>query len=133
MDRRRFLLMTAGLVVELSAAPNVLASSGSPRPIGLVTADREAHVVALNLVDGRTVARAPTLAGPRSIEAVAGGALVAHTQIGRVSLLDAETLSVRRIVDGFRAPRYTAASRDPREALAYVTDSSLGEVVTVDL
>lgn len=136
MDRRRFLLAAAGVTVELALVPKGLATRLGGAPLALVTADREAHVVVLDLTDARVVARVPTLAGPRSIEAVAdGGALVAHTQIGRVSLLDAETLSVRRIIGGFREPRYTASTRAAAasEALAYVTDSALQEVVTVDV
>src|SRR3990172_5461056 len=97
MDRRRFLLAAAGVTVELALVPNGVAARLGGAPLALVTADREAHVVVLDLTDARVVARVPTLAGPRSIEAVAdGGALVAHTQIGRLSLLDAETLSVQR-------------------------------------
>jgi DNA-binding beta-propeller fold protein YncE len=133
MDRRRFLLAAAGLAAELAVASDAVASKVRGVPLVLVTADRESHVVVLDPADARVVARVRTLAGPRSIEAVAGGALVAHTQIGRVSLLDAESVSVRRVVDGFHAPRYTAAYRDPVEALAYVTDSNLREVVAVDV
>jgi DNA-binding beta-propeller fold protein YncE len=98
-------------------------------PLAFVTADLDADVVVVDPETARVVARIPTLPGPRSIEAVGSTALVAHTALGRLSLVDAGTLRVRIVVHGFRAPRYTAA----RGPLAYVTDSARGEVVTVDV
>jgi hypothetical protein len=133
VDRRRFLLATAGLAFDLALAPEALAVAARRPPLALVTADHEAHVVVLHLPSGRVLRRIPTPAWPRSIETVAGGALVAHTDIGRISLVETETLSVRHVVGGFRAPRYTAESRDGEEPLAYVTDEKLGEVVAVDV
>jgi DNA-binding beta-propeller fold protein YncE len=56
-------------------------------------------------------------------------ALVAHTALGRLSLVESAELHVRKVVDGFGAPRYTAG----RGLLAYVTDSARREVVTVDV
>ncbi len=133
MDRRRFLLAAAGVAVDVAVVPSAFAR-GMPRgPLALVTADHEAHVVVLQLPSARVLRRIPTLAWPRSIETVAGGALVAHTDIGRISIVDEQTLSVRHVLAGFRAPRYTAESRDSAEALAYVTDEQLGEVVVVDV
>lgn len=109
-------------------APAALAK-GPDASFALVTADLDAHVVAVDLESGRIVGRIPTQWGPRSIEAVGRGtALVAHTEIGRVSLVEAESFRVRRTLGGFREPRYTAA----RGRIAYVTDSARGEVVAVD-
>jgi hypothetical protein len=133
VDRRRFLVSAVGLAADLALAPAALSSPRSRGPVALVTADREAHVVVLSLPDGRVLRRIPTPSGPRSIETVAGGALVAHSDSGRISLIGSETLSVRHVVGGFRQPRYTASGHDPRRALAYVTDEKLGEVVVVDL
>ena len=100
--------------------------------VALVTADLEAHIVAVELTAGRVVRTIETAPGPRSIESSAFGlALVAHTQAGRVTVLDAGSLEVRAVLDGFGEPRYTAMH--PYERLAYVTDSSGQEVVTVDL
>ena len=69
-------------------------------------------------------------------------AVVAHTTSGRLSIVHAPSLSVRRVVDGFVEPRYTAVlPADPGAAVwparsrpfAFVTDSGRREVVTVDV
>ena len=97
-----------------------------------MTADTQAHVAVVDPADGRILCRLETLPGPRSIESVGGTvAVVAHTAGGALSLVDARTLSVRRVLRGFREPRYTAAH--PGGRYAFVTDSGRGEVVTVDV
>jgi DNA-binding beta-propeller fold protein YncE len=124
MNRREFVLAAAALPFGLRAHP--------PSAIALVTADLEAHVVAVDLERGRVAERLSTLPGPRSIQSVGPRtAVVAHTASGRVSLVEAGPLRVRAVLDGFAEPRYTAASADLRHA--YVTDSGRGEVVAVDL
>jgi len=129
MDRRAFLLTAAALPFSLAYGPRATAGGIPDRPFALVTADLDAHVVAVDLSNGRVLGRIPTQLGPRSIEALpGGGAFVAHTDLGRVTLLDARSFRVRRVIGGFRAPRYTAAFGDH----AYVTDSARGEVVTVN-
>jgi hypothetical protein len=100
--------------------------------MALVTADTEAHVVALSLPDGAIRARIATVEGPRSIERAPGArALVAHTSQGAVSLLEGTPPSVRRVLHGFGAPRYSAVRADGRHA--YVSDSGHGEIAVVDL
>jgi DNA-binding beta-propeller fold protein YncE len=137
MDRREFLVAAAAVPLALSAAPRSLASNLGARPLALVTADLESHVVVLDLETGRSLANIPTGPGPRSIESVhRRTAVVAHTQHGVVSLIASMSaqeprLAVRRELETFAAPRYTAAH--PRAALAYVTDSSNEEVVTLDV
>lgn len=107
-----------------------LAAGGAPRePVGLVTADREAHVVVVDLARGRVVRRIPTPHYPRSIEAVGAAAVVAHSEIGRVSLIRGRR--VVHVLGGFGEPRYTAAHPDGRHA--YVTDAKRGELVTIDV
>lgn len=128
MDRRRFLLAAAAAPFAASRVPAALAAAS---PLALVTADLEAHVVAVELESGRIRARIPTRPGPRSIERVGGTAVVAHTDQGAVSLLDGSSLAVRHVLDGFEEPRYTAASRDGRTA--FVTDSGRVDVATVDV
>ncbi len=117
----------------LAAAPLALRTGGSARALALVTADLESRLVALDARSGAVLAHVPTLPGPRSIEAVAGGAtaLVCHTQHGAISLVDARTLTVVHELGGFSEPRYTAAAPDRRHA--YVTDAKLGQVVVVDV
>jgi DNA-binding beta-propeller fold protein YncE len=100
-------------------------------PLALVTADTQAHVAVVDAATGRIVRRIPTLPGPRSIESVGGAAVVAHTARGVLSIVDARTLAVRRVLGGLEAPRYTAAH--PAGRFAFVTDSGRGEVFTVDV
>ena len=126
MKRREFVAATLAAVV----APDALARSLGGTPAALVTADLEAHVVAVEVVSGRTLREIPTLADPRSIEAVGNLALVGHTAQGAVSIVDGATLRVRRVLDGFAEPRYTAALGDNRHAL--VTDSGRSELVVLD-
>ena len=128
MDRRRFLLAAAVAPFVASRIPDALAAAA---PLALVTADTEAHVVAVELGTGRVRTRIPTRPGPRSIERAGRVAVVAHTDVGAVSLLDGATLSVAHVLESIEEPRYTAASRDGRHA--FVTDSSRIELATIDL
>ena len=129
MRRRDFL--AAALV--LAAVPGrALGRATGGAAVALVTADLEAHVVALELSSGRVLTRIRTAPGPRSIEASAyGQVVVAHIPAGVVTILDAATLSVRAVLHGFGEPRY--AAMHPGEPLAYVTDSALEQVVAIDL
>jgi sugar lactone lactonase YvrE len=122
VDRRQFLLGTAALV----AVPRALA--GSAAPLVLATADLEARVLVLDAATGRVVRRIATPAYPRSIEAVGRLALVAHSELGLVTVVDAHR--VRHVLRGFGEPRYTAAHPDGRHA--YVTDAARGEVILLD-
>jgi DNA-binding beta-propeller fold protein YncE len=124
VDRRAFIAGAAGLVL----APNALAAR---REAALVTADEEARLVAVDLVSGDVLRSVRTLPGPRSIEAVGATAVVAHSELGAVSVVRARTLEVVRVLRGFDEPRYTAGHPDGRHA--YVTDAGRGEVVVVDV
>jgi hypothetical protein len=119
VDRRDFLAAAA-------AAPFVLRGT---LPTVLVTADTEAHVVAVDLLTGLVRKRIRTPPGPRSIELVGDSAVVAHTAVGEVSIV--RGLEVRHVLGGFVEPRYTASARDGRHA--FVTDSGNAELVTVDV
>jgi DNA-binding beta-propeller fold protein YncE len=57
-------------------------------------------------------------------------AVVAHTEHGVVTLLDAATSRIRAELEAFAEPRYTAVH--PKLPLAYVTDSVREEVVVVN-
>ena len=128
MDRRRFLLAAAAAPFALREVPAALAAAS---PLAFVTADTEAHVAVVDLVAGTVRSRIETHPDPFSIERVGGVAVVAHTNVGAVTIIDARTLSVRHVLDGFEEPRYTAAALDGRHA--FVTDSGRTEVVTVDV
>jgi len=132
MDRRRFLAAAAAPLVFGAVPPAFARNLGGGTPVALVTADLEAHIVAVDLETGRIRKRLETRAWPRSIEAVGDGvALVAHTELGALSLVEAGTDSVEAVAGRFGQPRYTAARPDGR--LAYVTDSARNEVVVVDV
>ena len=124
MNRREFI----GAALLLAAAP---ASAGGRRsPLALVTADRQAHVVAVRLGTGRIVRRIATGEGPRSIEQRGRGpAVVGHALEGLVTLIDPGELRVRRVLRGFSEPRYAAIDGER----AYVTDSGTGELAVIDL
>ncbi|HEX3267912.1 MAG TPA: PQQ-binding-like beta-propeller repeat protein [Gaiellaceae bacterium] len=127
MDRRAFIAGAASLVV----APRALARVGSGLEVALVTADEEARLVAVALASGRVHRYVRTLPRPRSIEAVGPMAVVAHSELGVVTLVRASTLSVEHVLRGFGEPRYTAGHPDGRHA--YVTDAQRGEVVALDV
>jgi DNA-binding beta-propeller fold protein YncE len=131
VDRKQFLGAALTGSLTLATARWALAAGLGGTPVAFVTADLESHVVVLDL-DGATIRRRiRTGPGPRSIESVHDWtAVVAHTEHGVISLLDAAKSRVRAELDGFDAPRYTAVH--PRLPFAYVTDSSREEVVVVD-
>jgi hypothetical protein len=117
VDRRSFLLATA-------AAPFALRGG-----VAYVTADTESHVAVVDLRSGIVVHRIATRPDPRSVERVGDVAVVAHTAVGAVSILDG--FGVRHVLDGFEEPRYTAGAHDGRHA--FVTDSGRVELLTVDV
>ena len=119
MDRRSFLVAAA-------AAPFALRV---PPPLAYATADAESRVVVVDLATGAVRSRIPTRPDPRSVERVGGGAVVAHTAVGAVSVLDG--LAVRHVLDGFEEPRYTAAALDGRHA--FVTDSGRADLAAIDV
>lgn len=127
MNRREFVVAAAAAVV----APEALARSLGGRPVALVTADLESHVVAVDLARARVWRRIRTARDPRSIESVGNDAVVAHTEPGLVTIIDGARLRVRRVLDGFDEPRYAVSAGDGRHAL--VTDSGRAELVVLDV
>jgi len=124
VDRRAFLGAAAAAVL----APRAAAPDAA---VVLVTADLEARLVAVDLRRGRIVRRLPTPAYPRSIEKVGAAAVVAHPELGAVSIVDGRRLALTHVLRGFGEARYTAAHPDGRHA--YVTDAARGEVVALDV
>jgi DNA-binding beta-propeller fold protein YncE len=131
MDRRRFLVAAVSGPLALATDSRALASRLGGTPVAFVTADLESRVVVLVLETGTVVRHIQTGPGPRSIESVHDRlAVVAHTEHGVVTLLDAATSRIRAELDVFAEPRYTAVH--PRRPYAYVTDSAREQVVTLD-
>jgi DNA-binding beta-propeller fold protein YncE len=127
VDRRTFLAGATSLVL----APRTLAQLGAGKELALVTADLEARLVAVDLSSGRIHGYIRTLQKPRSIETVGTVAVVAHSEIGVLTLIDAGRLRVAHVLRGFGEPRYTAGHPDGRHA--YVTDAERGEVLALDV
>src|SRR6188768_901480 len=118
MRRRDFLAAAAVPLVAAAVPERLLAAIAGGGVVAIVTADLESHLVAVETGSGRVVKRIPVSPGPRSIESNGfGQALVAHTAFGRVSVLDAATLTVAGSVAGLGEPRY--ATMHPTERLAY--------------
>jgi len=129
VDRRRFLLAAAAAPFALREVPAALAAAAAP--LAFVTADTEAHVAVVDVVAGAVRSRIETRPDPFSIERVGDVAVVAHTNVGAVTIIDARVLSVRHVLDGFEQPRYTAAALDGRHA--FVTDSGRVDLAAVDV
>jgi hypothetical protein len=127
VDRRAFIAGAASLVL----APRALAQLSFGAEVALVTADLEARLVAVDLRSGRIRRYVPTLPQPRSIETVGETAVVAHSELGVITLVRGEALEIARVLRGFGEPRYTAAHPDGRHA--YVTDAERGEVIVLDV
>jgi DNA-binding beta-propeller fold protein YncE len=127
MDRRAFVTGAVGLAL----APRALARAGASVAVALVTADLESRLVAVDLETGRVSRHVRTLASPRSIETVGNTAVVAHSELGAISLVHGRTLGVAHVLRGFGEPRYTAAHPDGRHA--YVTDAARGELIVLDV
>ena len=129
MNRREFVVAAAALPFALRVAP---AARAGGNPVALVTADLESHVAVVELGTGRIVKTIPTLPGPRSVQDANGRiAVVAHTKIGAVSLINGPALNTRHVLHDFSEPRYTATH--PRGRYAFVTDSKTGDLVAIDL
>lgn len=127
MDRRQFLVAAGALAL----APRALARASGGTPVGLVTADLEARLVAVDLASGRVLRRIPVHAGPRAIESVGNTAVAAHWNLGLLTLVDGATLRPRHTIPGFEQPRYVAACPDLRHA--FVSEAGRGAVAVVDL
>ena len=122
MNRREFVLLSA-------AAPFGLRAALSAAPSALVTCDAEARLAVVDLGSLRVVRSIATLPDPRSIELVGDRAVVCHTAMGAVSIVDRH--GVRHVLRGFVEPRYTAAH--PDGVHAFVTDSGRSGVVAIDV
>jgi DNA-binding beta-propeller fold protein YncE len=128
VNRRDFVFAAA---LAVAAPRRALAAASRTRPLVLVTADLESRVLAVDAASGRVLEAIPTHAYPRSIETAGEVAVVAHSEIGAVSLIDVASLRVAHVLEGFGEPRYTAAHPDGRHA--YLSDAKRGELVALDL
>jgi DNA-binding beta-propeller fold protein YncE len=128
MDRREFVAGAAALAFGIRTAD---ARAGGRSPVVLVTADLESRLVVVEVEQGRIVRYVDTLPYPRSIETVSRFAVVAHPELGAVTIVDGRRLSVAHELRDFGEPRYAAAHPGGRHA--FVTDAERGEIVALDV
>jgi DNA-binding beta-propeller fold protein YncE len=128
VNRREFLLAVA---LTAAVPRRALAGVAPGASLVLVTADLESRVLAVDAENGAVRKAIPTQADPRSIETAGAVAVVAHSELGALSLVDARTLRVAHVLRGFGEPRYTAAHPDGRHA--FVTDAARGGLSAVDV
>jgi hypothetical protein len=121
VNRREFVALAA-------AAPFALRGLDLA-PRALVTCDSQSQLAVVDLGSHRLVGTVRTLPDPRSIELCGRRAVVCHTAVGAVSVIDPGRAV--RVVRGLVEPRYTAAHPDGRHA--FVTDSGRSSVAAVDL
>ena len=121
MNRRQFLAASI-------AAPSAVRRQLARAPVALVTCDLESRLALVDLDTFRIVGSIATLPDPRSIETVGDVAVVCHTAVGALSIVD--RTHVRHVVRGLVEPRYTAAH--PDGVHAFVTDSGRSSVCLVD-
>jgi DNA-binding beta-propeller fold protein YncE len=122
MNRREFVSLAA-------ATPFAIRTLGRA-PHALVTCDTEAKLAVVDLGAFRVLRKIAVLPDPRSVELVGEHAVVCHTAVGALSIVDAAG-RVRHVVKGFVEPRYIAA--DPGGRVAFVTDSGRSSVAAVDV
>lgn len=122
MNRREFLVLAA-------AVPYTWRGALRSSPLALVTCDAQARLAVVDLGSQRVLHSIPTLPDPRSIELVGSRAVVCHSAVGAVSIVDGRR--VVHVLRGFQEPRYTAAH--PDGVHAFVTDSGRSGVVVVDV
>jgi hypothetical protein len=126
VNRRQFLAAAASVPFAVRAGVAFGAAAG---PVALVTCDTESRLALVDLRTFRVVGHIPTEADPRAIETVGGLAVVCHTAVGALSIVDRHR--VRHVLRGLVEPRYTAAH--PDGVHAFVTDSGRGAVAVVDV
>jgi hypothetical protein len=125
MNRREFVAAAAAAPFTLRATLAAAASA----PAALVTCDTEARLAVVDLGSFRVRRSLDTLPDPRAVELVGDRAVVCHTAVGAVSIVDAH--GVRHVLREFVEPRYTAAH--PDGVHAFVSDSGRPAVLAVDV
>lgn len=123
MNRSEFLALAAAAPFGLRAALQ------APPRLALVTCDAEARLAVVDLGSFRVVRSIRTAPDPRAIELVGRHAVVCHTAVGAVSVVDHS--GVRHVLRGLVEPRYAVAHPDGRHA--FVTDSGHSSVSAVDV
>jgi DNA-binding beta-propeller fold protein YncE len=121
----------AALAIAFAAllSPASEAGAGGGSPIAFVTAETTNQLVAVDLPSGRIVKRLRMPADPQNVAVCGGTAAVVSVRAGTVTLVDASTLRIRRILRGFASPHIPACSLDGR--YIYVTDDARGQLAVI--
>jgi DNA-binding beta-propeller fold protein YncE len=125
VNRREFVAAAAATPFALRA---VLAAAARA-PSALVTCDSQSRLAVVDLGSFRVLRSIETLPDPRAVELVGKRAVVCHTAIGALSIVDGAR--VLHVLRGFEQPRYVAAH--PDGVHAFVTDSGRSGVVAIDV
>ena len=133
MNRRELLLTAAAAPVALTLPVSAYGAATGGTPLALVTADSEDRVLVVRLTDLKVVRSLVVPDQPHGIEAVdlLRSALVLSSASGTITVLDAVRARVRKVLEGFSAPRY--ATGDPRGTYAYVSDDEAGQLIAIDV
>jgi hypothetical protein len=123
VNRRSFLALAA-------AAPTAVRATLAWAPHALVTCDDSARLGVVDLRSFRVARYVGVDPDPRSIELVGSRAVVCHTAVGAVSIVDGRG-EVLHVLREFVEPRYTAAHPDGRHA--FVSDSGRSSVTAIDV
>jgi YVTN family beta-propeller protein len=126
----RLLLGLALAALALPASGAVARPSGGT-PVALVTAETQNEVIAVSFPNGKVLRRVHVAADPQNVVANQKVAVVISPGSGTVTLLDARTLRVVKVLRGFGAPHL--ATLDPGGKWAYVTDDPRGQLDVVSL
>jgi DNA-binding beta-propeller fold protein YncE len=122
---KRLLLVLAVPLVALTPG----AGAGGGRTIALVTAETVNQLVAVDLPSGRIVKRLQVPDDPQNVAVCGRTAAVVSVRAGAVTLVDTNTLRIRRVIRGFASPHIPACSRDGRTI--YVTDDARGQLAAI--
>jgi DNA-binding beta-propeller fold protein YncE len=118
----------AALVLPASAA---VARPSGGNPVALVTAETENQLIAVSFSPKQVLRRVTLPADPQNVVANQKVALVVSPASGAVSILDARSLRIRKVLRGLGAPHLAAL--DPSGKWAFVTDDPRGQLDVVSL
>jgi DNA-binding beta-propeller fold protein YncE len=105
-----------------------------PAPQALVTAETENRLLVVALPSGRVVRRLAVAPDPEDLAANSGACssvVAVSAAVGKVTVLDRETLNPRRVIGGFESPHIPEIA--PGGQYAYVTDDARGTVTVIAL
>ena len=122
---KRVLLLLAVLVL----APASQARREGGTAVALVTAETLDQLVAVELPSGKVLRRLKMPDDPENVAVCGNTAYVVSARAAAVTLVDARTLLVRRVLRGFGSPHIVECS--PNGGYAYVTDDARGQLVAI--